>query len=115
MTLSITVRRKNLNEALVSLLNSLGEAHFTNLTFLPSHYPNVLPTTWTEMTRCGLLEDEGMNIVAYRLTKYGYIRALEESGRSGDPSSGSSSVRFARSLRGASTAEPILALYRSMS
>jgi hypothetical protein len=85
MTLSIMVRRKNLNEALVSLLNSLGEAPFTDLTFVPSHYPDVLPTTWTEMTKCGLLEDEGMNIVAYRLTKYGYIRALQESGRSEDP------------------------------
>jgi len=85
MTLSIAARRKNMKEALVSLTNSLGETHFTDLTVIPSHYPDVLPTTWTEMTRHGLLEDEGMNFVAYRLTKYGYTRALHESGRWEDP------------------------------
>ncbi len=82
MTLSPDTRRRNLNEALVSFLDALGDGWFCVLYISPSEFPNVQPTTWTELTKRGLLKDRDMNEEMYALTPLGYVTALRVSGRS---------------------------------
>ncbi|MGO9273228.1 MAG: hypothetical protein ACLQOO_23830 [Terriglobia bacterium] len=81
MTLSVDARLKNLNDALLAFLNALGEERFLLFFFEPTDYPDVLPTTWTELTNAHLLEDMNWTSRAYRFTPRGYIRALKLSGR----------------------------------
>lgn len=82
MTLSPDARRRNLEEALVSFLDALGDGWFCVFYISPSDFPNVLPTTWTELTKRGLLKDSDMNVEMYELTPLGYVTALRVSGRS---------------------------------
>lgn len=84
MTLSVDDRRKNLKEALVTLLNALGDGKFATFWIDPNEFPNVLPTTWTELSNRYLLEDMNLNVPQYRFTPFGYVRALRVSGRADD-------------------------------
>ena len=85
MTLSSDARRRNLDEALVSFMDALGDGWFCVFYISPSDFPHVLPTTWTELTKRGLLKDRDMNVEMYELTLLGYVTALMISGRSDDP------------------------------
>lgn len=85
MTLSAAARRSNLNEALIAFLNGLGDQQFTVHYIDPKDYPDVLPTTWRELTNRCWLEDTNMNFEMYKFTPSGYVKALEVSGRSKDP------------------------------
>ena len=84
MTLSVDDRRENLKEALVTLLNALGDGMFATFWIDPSTFPNVLPTTWTELTSRYWLKDMDWSPQAYQFTSLGYVKALRISGRADD-------------------------------
>ena len=85
MTLSPDASRRNIEEALVSFIKALGEGWLSAFYIMRSDFPDVLPTTWTELTKSGLLKDMDMNVEAYQFTPFGYVKALKVSGRSDDP------------------------------
>jgi hypothetical protein len=85
MTLSPDTRRRNLDEALVSFLDALGDEWFCTFYISPPDFPNVLETTWPELIRRRLLKDTNMNEEMYLFTPLGYVTALKVSGRSDDP------------------------------
>lgn len=85
MTLSPNERLNNLNEALIALLNHLGNNPFIAFFIEPMHYPDVFPTTWKELVDSVFIKDLGMNVRMYRFTRFGYIEALKQSGRSDQP------------------------------
>jgi len=66
-------------------MDALGDRWFRFFYISPSDFPNVLASTWTELTRRGWLEEEFLNFEMYRLTPLGYATALKISGRSDDP------------------------------
>jgi hypothetical protein len=82
MTLSADARRANLNEALLAFLDKLGDGQFCWFYIIRTDYPDVLPTTWTELSNRGLLKDTDTNVETYQFTPRGYITALKLSGRS---------------------------------
>ena len=82
MTLSRDARRRNPEEALVSFMDALGDGWFSAFYINRSDFAHVLPTTWTELTKRGLLKDMDMNVEMHQLTPLGYITALRVSGRS---------------------------------
>lgn len=85
MTLSADARRRNLDEALVSFSDALGDGWFCTFYISPSDFPNVIETTWPELVRRGLLKDANMNEEMYKFTDSGYVKALKVSGRSEKP------------------------------
>lgn len=84
MTLSPEVRRANLGEALIAFLAALGDNRFNSFYIARTDYPDVLPTTWTELTSRALIRDMNLSVECYRFTPSGYVAALELSGRSGE-------------------------------
>ena len=74
-----------MDEALVSFMAALGDGGFSAFYIMPPDFPGVLPTTWTELTKRGLLKDLDMNVEAYQFTPFGYVKTLKVSGRSDDP------------------------------
>jgi hypothetical protein len=84
MTLSTDDRRKNLNEALIAFINRLGDGWFSDFRITPTDYPDVLKTTWPELTNRSFLEDKNENVTSYQFTPRGYITALKLSGRSNE-------------------------------
>ena len=85
MTLSVHYRCANLKMALISFLDALGDRPLRSLDISPLNYPCVLPTTWTELTNQGLLQDSNIQDAMYGLTNTGYVEALRVSGRSDEP------------------------------
>ena len=85
MTLSVNDRRANLKEALIAFLNALGGGKFALFFIDPTEYPNVLPTTWTELTSRYWIKDMDMNVQMYQFTALGYVKALKVSGRADEP------------------------------
>jgi len=57
--------RRKLNEALVSFIETIDDGRFTTSNIYPADYPDVLPTTWTQFAKRGLLKDEDMNAEKY--------------------------------------------------
>lgn len=88
MTLSASDRRKNLNEALVLLQNSVDDRRFDQQLFRPTEFGDILPTTLKTLTDKDWLEEVVRTIGGpqfYRFTARGYLEALEISGRSREP------------------------------
>lgn len=81
MTLSPEERWRNLDVALVSFVAALGDGWVFRFYIMRTDFPDVLPTTWPELTKRGLLEDMNMNVEAYKFTPLGYVKALKVSGR----------------------------------
>jgi hypothetical protein len=100
MTLSSDARRQNFDGALVSFLDALGDRLFCTFYISPSDYPNVLATTWTELTSRGLLNHLDWNIEMYQLTPLGYVTALKISGRADDPEFREKLGRLCKVLKG---------------
>ena len=84
MTVSSDAKRRNLDEALASFLEALGDELFRTFCISLSDFPHVLLTTWMELTNQGWLEEVSLNYEMYRLTPLGYVTALRVSGRSDD-------------------------------
>jgi hypothetical protein len=72
MTLSVDDRRANLREALIAFLIALGDRQFDLFFIEPAKYPEVLPTTWVELTNRNWLKEMDMNIELYKFTPSGY-------------------------------------------
>ena len=68
--------------ALIAFLNRLGDQKWIGYYIDPKDFPDVLPTTWTELTNRNWLKDMNMNVEMYQFTSPGYVKALEISGRS---------------------------------
>jgi hypothetical protein len=81
MTLSVDDRRENLRDALIAFLNKLGDRRL-NLFFIDrAKYPQVIPTTWTELSKRYWIKDVASTIEWYTFTPLGYVQALKVSGR----------------------------------
>jgi hypothetical protein len=80
MTLSVDDRRANLREALISFLNALGDRQFDHFFIEPAKFPEVLPTTWVELTNRHWIEEVDMNGALCKFTSFGYVMALRSSG-----------------------------------
>jgi hypothetical protein len=100
MTLSSDVRRQNLGSALASFLDALGDKLFCTFYISPSDFPDVLATTWMELTTRGLLNDMNLNAEMYQLTPLGYVTALKISGRADDPQFREKLGRLCKVLKG---------------
>jgi hypothetical protein len=86
ITSSSDAGRRNLNEALVSFIETMDDGRFSTSDIDPADYPDVLPTTWTRLTKRGLLKVGGMNGEQYELMPLGFLTALRISMRLGRPS-----------------------------
>ena len=79
-------RRRNLNEALVSFIETMDDGRFSTSDIDPVDYPNVLLTTWMRLTKRGLLKVGGMKGEKYELMPLGFLTALKISIGLGRPS-----------------------------
>jgi len=80
VTLSIDDRRANLRDALIAFLDALGDRQF-HLSFIePAKFPEVLPTTWVELTNRHWIEEVDENGALCKFTSFGYVMALRISG-----------------------------------
>ena len=77
--------RRNLNEALVSFIETTDDGRSSTSDIDPADYPDVLPTTWTQLTKSGLLKVGDVNDEKYELLPLGYLTALQLSMRSHAP------------------------------
>jgi len=84
VTLSVDDRRENLKEALIGFLDVLGDRSFSNFWIDPNEFPEVLATTWTDLTAKYWLREMNWNIQMYQFTPSGYVQALRISGRAKD-------------------------------
>jgi len=98
--LSADARRRNLDEALVSFMDALGDEWFCSLYISPAGFPNVLPTTWAELTSKGILQDRDLNDETYELTPFGYVMVLRVSGRSDERQFREKLGKFCKVLKG---------------
>jgi hypothetical protein len=71
-----------MREALVAFLRALGESKFTFFLIDPTQCPDVLPTTWLELTNNGWIRDMDMTPQSYQFTAMGFVEALRVSGLS---------------------------------
>ena len=78
--------RRNLNEALVRFIETMDDGRFSTSNIDPADYPDVLPATWTRLTKRGLLKVGGMKGEKYELMPLGFLTALRISSRLGRPS-----------------------------
>jgi hypothetical protein len=85
ITSSSDAGRRNLNEALVSFLQSRDDGRSSTSNIDPADYPDVLPTTWSQLTKSGLLKVGDVNGEKYELLPLGYLTALQLSMRSHAP------------------------------
>jgi hypothetical protein len=85
MTISDDARRANLNEALNAFLIRLGDRQFVQFDIVRADFPDILPTTWTDLTERRWLRDLETNREMYRLTPLGYVKALKVSDMSDTP------------------------------
>src|ERR1019366_1415587 len=96
LTSSSDARRRNLNKALVSFLESRDDGRCSTSNIDPADYPDVLPATWTQLTKRGLLKNGDTNAEKYELTPLGYLTALQISMRSHAPQMRGKLGRFYR-------------------
>jgi hypothetical protein len=68
MTLCSYARGQNLDAALVSFLDVLGDKQFSAFSINPFDYLNVLSTTWGELAAGGWREEMFMNFETCQVT-----------------------------------------------
>jgi hypothetical protein len=81
-------------------MDALGDEWFCLLYISPAGFPNVLPTTWAELTSKGILQDRDLNDETYELTPFGYLMALRVSGRSDERQFREKLGKFCKVLKG---------------
>jgi hypothetical protein len=85
MTLSAEDRRRNMNEALIEFFDELADQYIRFFRIVRINYPNVLPTTWKELTDRHWIRAIDANDQLYEFTATGYREALKQSGRDREP------------------------------
>jgi hypothetical protein len=81
VTMSSHTERRKLDKALVSFLETIDDGRSSTPNIDPADYPDVLPTTWAELTQKGLLRKGDTIGEMYELMPLGFLRALKTSGR----------------------------------
>jgi hypothetical protein len=65
-------------QALMSMLQQQGDEQLNGVSFSPSDFDALIPTTWRELADEGLIEDRGEKPgPTYRLTPFGWLTALQ--------------------------------------
>lgn len=60
----------------------MDDGRYSRSNIDPADYPDVLRTTWSQLTKEGLLKVEDVNVEKYELITLGYLTALKISIRS---------------------------------
>jgi hypothetical protein len=85
MSVSDDQRREDKRRTLCTILQQLGDRHFSAYGVEPTdpEFADVLQTTWRELMDDGLLDDKhsSMGHPVFRLTSHGWLRAMALSGQ----------------------------------
>jgi hypothetical protein len=82
VTSSYDAGRRYLNEALVRFIETMDDRRSSTSNIEPADYSEVLPTTWAQLAKRGMVKVEDMNAGKYEVTPLGYSTALKISIRS---------------------------------
>jgi hypothetical protein len=103
MSVSDVERRQDKHRTLCLIREQLGDRYVWQYGVEPTDpgFTDVLPTTWRELLDDGLIDDKlsSMNRSVFRLTTYGWLRALTLSNEVDSPESRERCTRLARALK----------------
>jgi hypothetical protein len=95
-------RAADKREALIVMVEIMGETEFTTSRFSPSQieFESLAPTTWRELVAAGLIEDRGERPgPLFRMTADGWLKALEIGGALDSDETRERAIKLRRTLK----------------